>query len=159
MRCCRGHGPLSHAFESTFLPQARAAGSDVPEQWHHEWASVWMLRHLIDANDLMPSFRERGLDESSVHLIQELILGDEEEKPPRFEWRGYPAKSFLFDIVANKTNGIDTDKVSGLSGPRRLALRVRERAGRLLHERRAHARNPSRLRLGADARVCSGGDL
>lgn len=152
----RGHGPLSHAFESTFLPRAlqrkreqapdpdandeasapkdpsrQAASSAVSSEackprlgpkgaWHHEWASVWMLEHLIKANGLMPHFSERGLDEVDVHFIQELILGDAADAPPGFQWRGRPHKPFLYDIVANKCNGIDTDKV----GPSMLVLLV-----------------------------------
>jgi hypothetical protein len=73
-----------------------------------------MLDHLIQANGLMPSFRERGLTEEDVHFVQELILGDAEDAPPGFVWKGRPSKPFLFEIVANKSNGIDTDKV-GLS--------------------------------------------
>jgi hypothetical protein len=46
-----------------------------------------------------------------VHFIKELILGDLSEAPDGFQWRGRPGKQFLYDIVANKRNGIDVDKV------------------------------------------------
>ncbi|KAA0156370.1 hypothetical protein FNF29_01163 [Cafeteria roenbergensis] len=115
-----GHGPLSHAFESTFLPAARArraareaaagvGSSGSAAAWKHEWASVRMLEHLVRKNGLLASFRENGLTERSLHLIQELILGDEEEAPPEFEFKSL-GRRFLYDIVANKANGIDTDK-------------------------------------------------
>lgn len=49
---------------------------------------------------------------ADVHFIKELILGDEKEAPAGFEWRGRGGdKAFLYDIVANKRNGIDVDKV------------------------------------------------
>ena len=41
---------------------------------------------------------------------QELIFGDRSDAPPGWEWKGYPEKEFLFEIVANKRNGIDVDK-------------------------------------------------
>ncbi len=48
---------------------------------------------------------------TDIHFIKELILGDEHEAPAGFVWRGRPGKNFLYDIVANKRNGIDVDKV------------------------------------------------
>lgn len=113
---------MSHAFESTFLPVARArraageaaagaaASAGKVATWKHEWASVRMLEHLVRKNGLLASFRKYGLTEDSLHLIQELILGDDEEAPPEFEWKAL-GRRFLYDIVANKANGIDTDKV------------------------------------------------
>ena len=65
-----------------------------------------MLEHLVRKNGLLASFRENGLTERSLHLIQELILGDEEEAPPEFEFKSL-GRRFLYDIVANKANGID----------------------------------------------------
>jgi len=39
------------------------------------------------------------------------MLGDPGEAPPAWEWKGCAAgKEFLFEIVANKRNGIDVDK-------------------------------------------------
>jgi hypothetical protein len=48
---------------------------------------------------------------ADIHFIKELILGDADEAPANFQWRGRWGKSFLYDIVANKRNGIDVDKV------------------------------------------------
>ena len=50
--------------------------------------------------------------ENDIHFIKELILGSEEEAShiEGFEWRGRGDKHFLYEIVANKRNGIDVDK-------------------------------------------------
>jgi len=58
----------------------------------------------------MPSFQKYGLNEDDIHFIKELILGDEHEAPNGFIWKGRGEKTFLYDIVANKRNGIDVDK-------------------------------------------------
>lgn len=92
-----GHGILSHAFDLIFIPRMNP-----DTKWQHEHASVAMLDHLIQSNDLMPVFERYGLDWDHVHFIQELILGDESDAPPGFEWRGRPGKQFLYEIVANK---------------------------------------------------------
>lgn len=51
-----------------------------------------------------------GVDD--IHFIKELILGDEDAAShiDGFEWRGRGCKHFLYEIVANKRNGIDVDK-------------------------------------------------
>ena len=47
-----------------------------------------------------------------VPPAQELIFGCVEEAPPSWKWAGWgDAKAFLFDIIANKRNGIDLDKL------------------------------------------------
>ncbi|CAL8367962.1 unnamed protein product [Lota lota] len=64
-----------------------------------------MFDHLIDANDLEPVMREYGLEPPvDRNFIKELIVGDA-------DYIKYPRnKSFLYEIVANKRNGIDVDK-------------------------------------------------
>ena len=42
------------------------------------------------------------------------MLGDISEAPAGFSWVGRGDKTFLYDIVANKRNGIDVDKVNTL---------------------------------------------
>lgn len=49
-----------------------------------------------------------------IHFIKELVLGDVSEAPAEFTWVGRGEKTFLYDIVANKRNGIDVDKVCAL---------------------------------------------
>ena len=36
--------------------------------------------------------------------------GCHHEAPEGFEWKGRGEKSFLYDIVANKRNGVDVDR-------------------------------------------------
>jgi len=100
-----GHGPFSHLFDGRVLPMINKS-----RHFEHEHASVGILQLLIEENNLMPIFKEFNLSEADVHFIQELILGDKCEAPPGFEWIGRKEKSFLYDIVANKRNGIDVDK-------------------------------------------------
>lgn len=78
--------------------------------FEHEHASVGIFELLIQENNLMPTFKEFNLLEDDVHFIKELILGDKCEAPSEFKWIGRKNKSFLYDIVANKRNGIDVDK-------------------------------------------------
>jgi hypothetical protein len=58
----------------------------------------------------MPQFEKYGLNEDDIHFIKELVLGDIKEAPEGFVWKGRGEKTFLYDIVANKRNGIDVDK-------------------------------------------------
>eukprot|EP00038_Savillea_parva_P018122 m.22467 g.22467 ORF g.22467 m.22467 type:complete len:611 (+) comp3989_c0_seq1:145-1977(+) len=104
-----GHGPFSHTFER----HVNATRGVASGEWAHEMASTAMFRHLVDANGLMDVFAARGLDMQDIGFIQELIAGaspadwDAQDTMPR----GRPReKSFLFDIVANKRNGVDVDK-------------------------------------------------
>ncbi|CAM9466708.1 unnamed protein product [Chrysoparadoxa australica] len=78
--------------------------------WTHEHASVAMLEHLIKANDLWPSFDAWGLSAADVHFIQELIIGARSKAPIGWNWVGRGQKTYLYDIVANASSGIDVDK-------------------------------------------------
>eukprot|EP01038_Epipyxis_sp_PR26KG_P010096 gene10096-13571_t len=100
-----GHGPFSHLFDGNVLPALRNNSRFV-----HEHASIGILDILIEENNLITEFIKYGLNEEDVHFIKELILGDEHDAPDGFKWKGRPNKSFLYDIVANKRNGIDVDK-------------------------------------------------
>ncbi|KAJ2000492.1 hypothetical protein GGI04_003524 [Coemansia thaxteri] len=85
-----GHGPFSHVFDNEFIPRA------CPEAtWSHEQGSEMMLHHAIDENHI-------DIDDADVKFIKQLIRGT--TKPVGDE------KMFLFDIVANKRNGVDVDK-------------------------------------------------
>jgi HD superfamily phosphohydrolase len=84
-----GHGPYSHAFEGWV--------HSIGEDWKHEDMSSRLVELLMEKNELPYSKAE-------VKLIQALISGD---VPAEYAHNG---RSFLFEIVANKTNGIDVDK-------------------------------------------------
>ena len=45
---------------------------------------------------------------TSVHTC--VRAGDAHEAPEGFEWKGRGEKTFLYDIVANKRNGVDVDR-------------------------------------------------
>lgn len=100
-----GHGPFSHLYDGKFLPSILHN-----HDFQHEHASIGILDILIEENHLLPLFQSYGLHEQDIHFIQELILGDEKEVPKGFVWQGRGEKTFLYDIVANKRNGIDVDK-------------------------------------------------
>ncbi|KPP56276.1 hypothetical protein Z043_126135, partial [Scleropages formosus] len=87
------HGPFSHVFEGMFMPKAR------PDfRWKHEMTSVEMFDHLIKANGLETVMEQHGLV-----LPQDLVFIKEQIGRPKEKW-------FLYEIVANKRNGIDVDK-------------------------------------------------
>uniref|UniRef100_A0A3P9JYH7 HD domain-containing protein n=1 Tax=Oryzias latipes TaxID=8090 RepID=A0A3P9JYH7_ORYLA len=84
-----GHGPFSHLFDQMFMPQACKN-----EEWKHEDASVKMFEYLIST-------------ETSTVKPYTLIL----QVSSRWQYKGRGEdKSFLYEIVSNKQNGIDVDK-------------------------------------------------
>ncbi|KAJ7331888.1 hypothetical protein JRQ81_014068 [Phrynocephalus forsythii] len=104
-----GHGPFSHMFDGRFIPIARPGF-----KWKHENTSVDMFEHLISSNDLGPDMEYYGLNlNEDMDFIKEQIAGPIEMKKENSSWpyRGRSEeKSFLYEIVANKRNGIDVDK-------------------------------------------------
>jgi deoxynucleoside triphosphate triphosphohydrolase SAMHD1 len=100
-----GHGPFSHLYDGRFLPIINRN-----HDFAHEHASIGLFDYLIEANNLLPVFNQFGLNKDDIHFIKELMLGDKNEGPKDFVWKGRDEKSFLYDIVANKRNGIDVDK-------------------------------------------------
>uniref|UniRef100_A0A3Q3BR79 HD/PDEase domain-containing protein n=1 Tax=Haplochromis burtoni TaxID=8153 RepID=A0A3Q3BR79_HAPBU len=85
----------------------------------HEDASILMFDHLVDDNKLTPVMNEYGLitegdNENDLVFIKEMIKGSsglflEKTMPNLYKGRNNE-KSFLYEIVANKQNGIDVDK-------------------------------------------------
>uniref|UniRef100_A0A8C3WJC0 Deoxynucleoside triphosphate triphosphohydrolase SAMHD1 n=1 Tax=Catagonus wagneri TaxID=51154 RepID=A0A8C3WJC0_9CETA len=104
-----GHGPFSHMFDGRFIPLARP---DV--KWTHEQGSVNMFEHLVNSNGLINVMQHYGLvPEDDIWFIKEQITGPLESPVKNAVWpyKGRPKeKSFLYEIVANKRNGIDVDK-------------------------------------------------
>uniref|UniRef100_A0A8C7X4T3 HD domain-containing protein n=1 Tax=Oryzias sinensis TaxID=183150 RepID=A0A8C7X4T3_9TELE len=107
-----GHGPFSHLFDQMFMPQACAN-----EKWKHEDASVEMFEYLLEKNkEHLTEMENSGLEDNDLVFIKELILGEplrEEsvESPSDWPYKGREEdKSFLYEIVSNKQNGIDVDK-------------------------------------------------
>ncbi|XP_042348528.1 deoxynucleoside triphosphate triphosphohydrolase SAMHD1-like [Plectropomus leopardus] len=90
-----GHGPFSHLYDRMFIPKARPGYI-----WKHEKASLDMLDHLVDCNNLREEMVGQNLD---LDFIKKLIEGQDTNA-------AQGEKSFLYQIVANKQNGIDVDK-------------------------------------------------
>ncbi|KAF8271686.1 hypothetical protein EI94DRAFT_1872018, partial [Lactarius quietus] len=91
-----GHGPWSHVWDSMYIPSALKAGFLSKEGgWQHEHASEMMFDDMMKEYDL-------EIPPKDVMFIKALIAGDRN--------RCSDEKSFLFEIVANKRNGIDVDK-------------------------------------------------
>ncbi|KAG6827134.1 hypothetical protein H0H92_013083 [Tricholoma furcatifolium] len=86
-----GHGPWSHVWDGSFIPKALPGTT-----WKHEDASAMMFDAMVRENDI-------PLDARDNAFIKALIAGDPSQCEPG-------EKPFLFDIVANKRNGLDVDK-------------------------------------------------
>ncbi|KAK7498150.1 hypothetical protein BaRGS_00010738 [Batillaria attramentaria] len=103
-----GHGPFSHLFDSRFIPSVR---KDLEKPWEHEDASLQMFDYMVESNNLVPKFEEYGLNEQDRTFIKEQIKGKLREVSGDWPYEGRTReKAFLYEIVANKRNGIDVDK-------------------------------------------------
>ncbi|KAK7043859.1 hypothetical protein VNI00_008024 [Paramarasmius palmivorus] len=104
-----GHGPWSHAFDGLFIPEM------IPDTtWTHEQGSEMMLDYLIEDNNI-------NIAEADVNFIKDLIIGERRRCSQYEAFKNLPSsilivplnrdeKAFLFEIVANKRNGLDVDK-------------------------------------------------
>lgn len=105
-----GHGPLSHMFED-FVNDMRERNGTISTKgkWHHETASSQMLDHLLIHNKI--DVTDYDLTQEDINFVHKLIAG----LKPNEDWptniNRDKSKRFLFDIVANKRNGIDVDKL------------------------------------------------
>ncbi|KAF7320672.1 Glycoside hydrolase family 3 protein [Mycena chlorophos] len=95
------HGPWSHVWDGLFIAVVAPPAED-EKPWQHEDAFKMMFVDLIrflKEHSLVP---EDQFPEKDVRFILALIDGEETHCDP-------DEKSFLFDIVANKRNGLDVD--------------------------------------------------
>ncbi|MFT7800824.1 deoxynucleoside triphosphate triphosphohydrolase SAMHD1-like [Arapaima gigas] len=101
-----GHGPFSHMFDGMFIPKVRPGYN-----WKHEKASVLMFDHMVKVNKLQPVMEKYGLVfPEDLDFIKEQIAGPSKEGEA-WPYQGRSEeKAFLYEIVANKRNGIDVDK-------------------------------------------------
>uniref|UniRef100_A0A8C4NPV4 Deoxynucleoside triphosphate triphosphohydrolase SAMHD1 n=1 Tax=Dicentrarchus labrax TaxID=13489 RepID=A0A8C4NPV4_DICLA len=79
----------------------------------HETASLAMFDYLVKDNGLKPVMEQHGLVlPDDLDFIKEQIAGPlVTDSSPQWPYKGRPEdKSFLYEIVANKRNGIDVDK-------------------------------------------------
>ncbi|CAM4454622.1 unnamed protein product [Leuciscus chuanchicus] len=113
-----GHGPLSHVFDVLVIPKAkekkieRGLPDDIPEKWKHEQMSLLMFDDIVKSlkTENENVLKEHGLDDKDVTFIKELIEGAK-DSVAEWTYQGRTEdKSFLYEIVANKQNGIDVDK-------------------------------------------------
>lgn len=85
------------------------------QTWEHEDASCEMFDHMLKANpELYNALEEKKICENERNLVKELIKGklpgtDKVTQMAKVDGVDH-AKWFLFEIVANKRNGIDCDK-------------------------------------------------
>uniref|UniRef100_A0A8W8MK04 HD domain-containing protein n=1 Tax=Magallana gigas TaxID=29159 RepID=A0A8W8MK04_MAGGI len=99
-----GQGPFSRMFENKFLPMVR-------ETITHEKLSLLMFNRLVHANGLIAEFTKYKLDEKDMTFIREQIAGPSKTENREWPYEGRTKeKGFLYEIVANKRNGIDVDK-------------------------------------------------
>ncbi|XP_039647662.1 deoxynucleoside triphosphate triphosphohydrolase SAMHD1-like [Perca fluviatilis] len=102
-----GHGPFSHLYDQMFITKVQPK-----TEWKHEDNSVKMFDHLVESNDLELEMKNKyGLTDDDLNFIKKLIEGLKD--PTKVQWSEIGRtedKFFLFEIVANKTNGIDVDK-------------------------------------------------
>lgn len=111
-----GHGPFSHVFDSKLIPTMREDKREEKDRWEHEDASQAMFDFMVEENNLVEKFEELGLSEEDRTFIKEQIKGmkgsaDFFNKHGEWPFKGRKSdKAFLYEIVANKRNGIDVDK-------------------------------------------------
>ncbi|XP_064160694.1 deoxynucleoside triphosphate triphosphohydrolase SAMHD1-like [Anguilla rostrata] len=120
-----GHGPFSHQFDDLFIPKVveklsaelegipdgemkreKETKKNTLENWTHEEQSGSMLEMLIGN---ISDTECRAFIDTHKDFIKELI-------DPRGEIRNFKnPKTFLYEIVSNKRNGIDVDKMDYFS--------------------------------------------
>ncbi|XP_030623578.1 deoxynucleoside triphosphate triphosphohydrolase SAMHD1-like [Chanos chanos] len=106
-----GHGPFSYVYDDMFIPNVR---SDIKWKVNNDQ----MFDHMVKVNNLEPVMKEHSLTlPDDLVLIKEQIAGplhlpvSATEDTTQWPYRGRPKeKAFLYEIVANKRNGIDVDK-------------------------------------------------
>nr|XP_015220390.1 PREDICTED: deoxynucleoside triphosphate triphosphohydrolase SAMHD1-like [Lepisosteus oculatus] len=97
-----GHGPFSHMFDAKFLLRIGKSENEI----RHEKTSVKMFEHMLNNNpDLKKAMEDYELDEQDHAFIKNQI-----DHHSHYGECGRTDKEFLYEIVANKRNGIDVDK-------------------------------------------------
>ncbi|XP_067260337.1 deoxynucleoside triphosphate triphosphohydrolase SAMHD1-like [Chanodichthys erythropterus] len=106
-----GHGPFSYLFKDRFIPEVQSG-----QTWTHEVASVWLFLDIVEKNEELKKelIKDHKLNQEDFIFIQELIKGVDTAAPE--VQNPWPAKgrtedkASLYEIVANKWNGIDVRK-------------------------------------------------
>ncbi|KAL0484751.1 deoxynucleoside triphosphate triphosphohydrolase [Acrasis kona] len=105
-----GHGPFSHMFEDVFVNQQGKC-------WKHEEAGCHLLRLIVNECDKEndPDFRQDICDMFGKPTERLDILDKITCMIQGKVWEKDPNRPFLYQIVANKLNGIDADKLDYLA--------------------------------------------
>ncbi|XP_052060453.1 deoxynucleoside triphosphate triphosphohydrolase SAMHD1-like isoform X2 [Mytilus californianus] len=101
-----GHGPYSHLFDRMFNKAMKEKDPSTVE-WKHEEVARKMIVYMIKENDdLKKAFQNKfGADtERKTEFIKDLIDGTKKETEDK-------ARHYMYEIVANKRNEIDVDKM------------------------------------------------
>ncbi|XP_060569550.1 deoxynucleoside triphosphate triphosphohydrolase SAMHD1-like isoform X2 [Ruditapes philippinarum] len=108
-----GQGPFSHVFEKRFMPKMK-------KKFTHENIARTMFEYMLssengqlkkDIQEILTGCGLSRFDEQDFTFICEMI-----DDPKDIEKREWPYKSrnkdksYMYEIVANKRNGIDVDK-------------------------------------------------
>lgn len=99
-----GHGPFSHLFDRGVIPTLLSLKNMTRQDigfWEHEYASEMLFSYMVDEYNL-----DIEADELDKDFICRLIHGKPAEKDS--------SKLWMFEVVANKRNSFDVDKLDYL---------------------------------------------
>ncbi|XP_030645127.1 deoxynucleoside triphosphate triphosphohydrolase SAMHD1-like [Chanos chanos] len=119
-----GHGPFSHVFEVFMRDAGEEQYIEWMKKWEHEEQSVKMFEALLQektkdttertVEELM--FADHNFTDEDFEFIKALIKGEKSLDCSTARRAGTRSdKPFLYEIVANKTTGIDVNKMDYLS--------------------------------------------
>ena len=91
-----GHSAFSHVFDNVFM---RIVNPYI--NYNHEEMSLNMIDYLIEDNNI-------DIEKDDINLIKKVIMGSKTINKR-------DSKDYMYEIVANGINGIDTDKFDYLS--------------------------------------------
>ncbi|CAC5391339.1 SAMHD1 [Mytilus coruscus] len=111
-----GHGPFSHLFDRMF-PEAMKKKDTGFKTLTHEEVSGRMFDHMIENNDSLEKEFDKTFTKKDLKMIKDLIGGEVTEDDPLqnmdevVEDDSQQYKQYMYEIVANKQNAIDVDKM------------------------------------------------
>jgi HD superfamily phosphohydrolase len=92
-----GHGPFSHVFDNEFIPLVNPNST-----YSHEQMSIDMIDYMIEDNNI-------DIEKEDSNLIKNIIMGAKKGV------KKIDKREYMYEIVANKNNCIDVDKLDYLS--------------------------------------------